>query len=338
MKEKLGELKSRFEAELASTVTVSDLEEIRVRYIGRKQGVLNDILKGLKDLPGEDRPAAGQLANLLKRQIEEELSAKLELLRSEVIVNLTSLLDVTLPGYPVPYGRKHPVTSVREELEDIFISMGYSIEHGPQVESDFNNFVALNIPKDHPARDNQATFFIDAERLLRTHTSPVQIRAMSRMQPPLMIIAPGYVFRRDYDISHTPMFSQIEGLAVGNNISMSHLKGTLEYFCRKCFGENTAIRLRPSYFPFTEPSVEVDVSCVVCSGKGCRTCSGSGWLEILGAGMVDPAVFEMVGYDSEKVSGFAFGLGIERVAMLKYGIQDIRAFFENDIRFLEQGL
>ncbi len=336
MKEKLGELQKKFEEEIASITSEEGLEEIRIRYVGRKQGLVSDLMKGLRELPAEERPEAGQLANEFKQFVEKEIFSKAEALKFSDHDRVRTVRDITLPGLPVAFGRKHPVTVVREELEDIFISMGYSIEHGPHVESDYNNFVALNIPKNHPARDNQATFFIDAERLLRTHTSPVQVRAMKKRRPPLMVIAPGTVYRKDYDISHTPMFSQIEGLVVGEGVSMSHLKGTLEHFCTRCFGAGTEIRLRPSYFPFTEPSVEVDVSCVVCGGTGCRTCSKSGWLEILGAGMVDPEVFRMAGYDNERISGFAFGLGVERVTMLKFGIQDLRSCFENDIRFLEQ--
>ena len=244
--------------------------------------------------------------------------------------------DTTLPGRREICGTLHPITQVMEEIKSIFLGLGFQVEEGPEIETDYYNFEALNIPKDHPARDMQDTFYVEGEAVLRTHTSPVQIHVMEDREPPLRIIAPGKVYRCDSDVSHTPMFHQIEGLMVDENVSFSHLKGIMNIFLQEVFGKNTKVRFRPSFFPFTCPSAEVDIQCVICSGKGCRVCSQTGWVEILGAGMVDPAVFKFVNYDAEKWSGFAFGLGIERISMLKYGINDIRLFFENDLRFLKQ--
>jgi phenylalanyl-tRNA synthetase alpha chain len=245
-------------------------------------------------------------------------------------------LDVTVPGFFIPFGHLHPTSKVLDEIIDVFLSLGFSIEEGPEVESDYYNFEALNFPRDHPARDMQDTFYISDDIVLRTHTSPVQIRVMEKNKPPLKVIVPGKVYRCDADVSHTPMFQQLEGFIVDEKISMSDLKGVLEVFAHEIFGTDTPVRFRPSFFPFTEPSAEVDIGCVICRGSGCKVCKNTGWLEVLGAGMINPRVFEKVGYDPEQVSGFAFGMGIERITMLKYGIDDIRLFFENDIRFLEQ--
>ncbi|RME64224.1 MAG: phenylalanine--tRNA ligase subunit alpha, partial [Nitrospirae bacterium] len=249
--------------------------------------------------------------------------------------------DVTVPGVFVPCGKAHPVHQVMDEIIDIFVAMGFEVEEGPEIELDYYNFEALNIPKDHPARDMQDTFYVSSEKstaevLLRTHTSPVQIRGMMKRTPPFRFIAPGKVYRRDADVSHTPMFHQVEGLMVGEDVSFAHLKGVLEFFIKRLFGPDTPVRFRPSYFPFTEPSAEVDIGCIICGGKGCRVCKQTGWLEVLGSGMVHPNVFKAVGYDPDRVRGFAFGLGVERLTMLKFGIDDIRLFFENDIRFLSQ--
>lgn len=319
-----------------------ELEALRVEYLGRR-GRLSGILRGLGSLPAEDRPVVGGRANQVRQQIEELIKARADEFRRADDERRwqREAIDVTLPGRPPAAGRRHPLRIVQEELEDIFIGMGYTIARGPEVEYDFYNFEALNIPRDHPARDMQDSFYIDGERLLRTHTSPVQIRYMlgrtAGPEPlPVRVIAPGKVYRRDDDATHSPMFHQIEGLVVDRGVTMAELKGTLLTFAHKLFGPKTEIRMRPSYFPFTEPSAEVDVSCTVCGGGGCRTCSGTGWLEILGSGMVHPRVLENGGYDPETVSGFAFGLGLERVAMLKYGIDDLRTFFQNDLRFLAQ--
>ncbi|HEY5497051.1 MAG TPA: phenylalanine--tRNA ligase subunit alpha, partial [Syntrophales bacterium] len=265
----------------------------------------------------------------------DEALEKLKASRKDDVL-LKETIDVTLPGRAVGLGHLHPVTRVSQEICRIFARMGFNVVEGPEVETDYYNFEALNIPKDHPARDMQDTFYVEDNIVLRTHTSPVQIRTMEKMKPPVRILSPGRVYRPDSDVSHTPMFHQIEGLMVDRGVTFGDLKGTLTYFLRQIFGEDILLRFRPSFFPFTEPSAEVDIKCVMCGGKGCRVCGQSGWLEILGSGMVDPAVFENVGYDPEEVTGFAFGLGVERIAMLKYGISDIRLFFENDWRFLEQ--
>jgi phenylalanyl-tRNA synthetase alpha chain len=311
--------------------------EVRTQFLGRK-GKITALLRGLGAISPDQRPIIGRLANEIKRslgeKIEESLTAIQERKREEDFLH--ERLDTTLPGRRVPIGRKHPVSEVCNEIIEIFLGLGFQISEGPEVELDYYNFEALNIPKDHPARDMHDTFYISDEVLLRTHTSPVQIRLMEKQKPPIQIIAPGRVFRRDSDVSHTPMFHQVEGLMVGNNITFGDLKGILTIFVHQMFGDKTEIRFRPSFFPFTEPSAEVDIQCVICQGKGCRVCSSSGWLEILGSGMVDPEVFRIVGYDPNEVVGFAFGLGIERIAMLKYGINDIRLFFENDMRFLGQ--
>ncbi|MFQ5899215.1 MAG: phenylalanine--tRNA ligase subunit alpha [Candidatus Methylomirabilia bacterium] len=324
-------------AELAEAGSRAEVERVRVKYLGR-QGVLTRLLRSIPSLPPRKRPEVGRQANRAKEELEGLLAERLtEVKRAEHLRELASQRpDLTLPGRRPPLGSLHPLTQVQDEIIEIFLGLGFAVAEGPEVESDFHNFEALNIPKDHPARDMQDTFYLSEEVLLRTHTSPVQIRTMKAQRPPVRVICPGKVYRRDADITHSPMFHQVEGLAVDRGISMGDLKGVLELFAREMFGPQTRIRFRPSFFPFTEPSAEVDVLCFLCAGVGCRVCKHSGWLEILGSGMVHPGVLETVGYDPEEVTGFAFGMGVERIAMLKYGIDDIRLFFENDLRFLAQ--
>jgi phenylalanyl-tRNA synthetase alpha chain len=331
-------------AAIARAKTSAQLEELRVRWLGR-QGAVTQLLRSLGSLPAADRPRVGAAANELKGRLEALIDRRLGDLREAERreARARQRLDVTLPGRRPPPGGLHPLTRVQDEIVGIFLGLGFSVAEGPEVETDYHNFEALNIPRDHPARDMQDTFYLEGERgrddadtLLRTHTSPVQIRTMQAQRPPVRIIVPGRVYRRDADITHSPMFHQVEGLAVDRGISMGDLKGTLELFAREMFGPRSRIRFRPSFFPFTEPSAEVDVLCFLCGGDGCRVCKQSGWLEILGSGMVHPQVLRNVGYDPEEVTGWAFGMGIERVAMLKYGVDDIRLFFENDLRFLGQ--
>lgn len=333
----LQQLEESALAELETAKTEDQFLLIRTKYIGRK-GLLTGLLRNIAQVPDAEKPLFGklsnQLKNLLNTKIEEALQR--QAIRKKEDVLLKEKIDVTLPGSLIKCGRIHPVIQVRREICAIFASFGFSVVEGPEVELDYYNFEALNIPKDHPARDMQDTFYIEDNIVLRTHTSPVQVRIMEKIQPPLRILSPGKVYRRDSDVSHTPMFNQIEGLLVDKGVSFGDLKGILTAFLKKIFGEGTTLRFRPSFFPFTEPSAEVDIRCVMCGGSGCRVCGQSGWLEILGSGMVDPAVFQNVNYDPEEYSGFAFGLGLERIAMLKYGISDIRLFFENDIRFLKQ--
>ncbi len=341
MNEEVREIRDRALEELASLKNQDSqkkLQDLRVKYLGKK-GFLTILLKSLGKLPIEDRPATGKIINEAKAQIEtaiEDISRSLKASEEKRSIE-SRRIDVTLPGFFVPQGRQHPINQVLDEICEVFISMGFRIEEGPEVEDDYHNFEALNIPSEHPARDMQDTFYVaGGGMVLRTHTSPVQVRVMERERPPIRIIAPGKVYRCDSDQTHTPMFHQIEGLLVDRNISMADLKGILETFVHAIFGPKTPVRLRPSYFPFTEPSAEIDIGCVICGGPGCGVCKKTGWIEILGAGMVNPRVFEFSDYDPEEYTGFAFGLGIERVAMLKYGIDDLRLFFENDIRFLEQ--
>ena len=336
MKEKLSQIReealSMLEAEGA------DLEQIKIKYLGKK-GELTAVLRGMGALSAEERPVIGQLANEVRADIEGAIGKKAQEQQAKALEEKLKLekLDVTMPGSPAPVGHIHPLTRVQRELEDIFIGMGFSIVEGPEVELDYYNFQALNIPENHPARDTQDTFYIAQNVLLRSQTSPVQVRTMEHQKPPIRIISPGRVYRSDaLDATHSPLFHQLEGLVVDKGITMGDLKGTLEIFAKKLFGDSTRIRFRPHHFPFTEPSAEVDVSCFVCGGKGCRLCKGEGWIEILGAGMVHPFVLSNCGIDPEKYSGFAFGLGIERITMTKYGIDDIRLFYENDERFLEQ--
>jgi len=338
LEEKIHKIKEEFISKLKIANNIKDIEKLRIEYLGRK-GALTLLLRMLGTLSSEERPKIGQLLNQTKREIEEFLKTRIkEIEGTERDKRLQEeIIDITLPGRSLDRGNLHPITLVLKEIEEIFFSLGFKLEEGPEVELDYYNFEALNIPKDHPARDDQDSFYINREILLRTHTSPVEIRVMEKQQPPVRMIAIGKCYRRDaIDSTHSPMFHQIEGLAVDEDITFGDLKGVLTVFVHRMFGEDRKVRFRPGYFPFTEPSAEVDVSCLLCQGKGCRACGYTGWLEIMGSGMTDPAVFKMVGYDTEKYSGFAFGMGAERIAMLKYGINDIRLFFENDLRFLKQ--
>lgn len=333
----IEDLKQTFLDELKSAGNLADLSNLRVKYLGKK-GIITSHVKSLSTISPSERPLFGKKINEIKQFIEQECDTKESFLKNDELKNklLSEAIDITLPGKFIPPGREHPLNKTLSEIVDIFIRMGFSVEEGPEVELDWYNFEALNIPRDHPARDMQDTFYINEDVVLRTHTSPVQVRVMEKKKPPLRFIAPGKVYRCDADISHTPMFHQVEGLMVDTDITFSNLKGVLITFLRQMFGSDLPVRFRPSFFPFTEPSAEVDMGCILCGGTGCRICKNSGWLEILGAGMVNPKVFEKVGYDTEEYSGFAFGMGIERIAMLKYSIDDIRLFFENDMRFLRQ--
>lgn len=310
------------------------LESVSVHFLGRK-GLLTAFLRNIPSLPVDERPAAGKNGNLLKVKLEKAVKQAQSGLETGVAGGAEGI-DITLPGRMAKKGALHPVTQVIDEICGIFLRLGFDIAEGPEVETDYYNFEALNIPPYHPARDMQDTFYVSENIVLRTHTSGSQPRVMEKSEPPVRIISPGKVFRCDSDLTHTPMFHQVEGLMVDKNISFGDLKGILTTFVQQFFDKDTSLRFRPSFFPFTEPSAEVDIRCVMCKGKGCRVCSNTGWIEILGAGMVHPAVFENVGYDTQKYTGFAFGLGMERVAMLKYGIDDIRKYFENDMRFLGQ--
>jgi phenylalanyl-tRNA synthetase alpha chain len=325
--------------EISDSQHLTELEGIKVKLLGKK-GELTQILRGMGKLTQEEKPVVGKAANEARVQITQRWQERQnELKIEEANKRLQSeRIDVTLPGYNFNFGRLHPLTLIQNQIKEIFWNLGYSVAEGPEIESDYYNFEALNLPKDHPARDMQDSFYINPEVLLRTHTSPVQVRVMEELAPglPVRIIAPGKVFRRDDDATHSPVFHQVEGLLIDKQVTLGDLKGTLLAFSKAMFGEQVEIRLRPSFFPFTEPSAEVDISCVMCNGSGCRVCSGTGWLEILGSGMVHPKVLEMSGYDPEKVSGFAFGMGVERIAMLKYGINDLRLFFDNDLRFIKQ--
>lgn len=335
----LEDLHKRFEEE---SKTISDLNAFtgfRDKWLGRERGIIPEEFKKLGSLPKESRPEYGKVLNRLKGDIEKTLAELLERLKEkEARLELErQRLDVTLPGYPYSLGKTHPLRLMKEQIEDIFVRMGFTVAEGPEIETDYYNFEALNIPKDHPARDAQDTFYITEDILLRTHTSPVQIRTMQKYKPPIRVIAPGRCFRRDKpDATHSPVFYQVEGFVVGEGITLGDLKGTLEMFLKELFSPDIKVRFHPGYFPFVEPGAEVDVSCIFCLGAGCRVCKQSGWIEILGAGMIHPKVFEAVGYDPEKYTGFAWGLGIDRVALLKYGIEDIRLFYENDLRFLSQ--
>ncbi|MBP2634105.1 MAG: pheS [Firmicutes bacterium] len=339
MERELNSLKETALKELATTTNKEALNELKIKYLGKK-GQLTTVLRGLGTLSPEERPRMGQVVNEIRNELETIIADKLDAMKqAELSQKLSSeTIDVTLPGRANELGHLHPLTLTLNRIKDTFMRMGFEIAEGPEVEKDYYNFEALNLPQDHPARDMQDSFYITKEFLLRTHTSPVQVRTMQAAEPnqPIRIIAPGKVYRRDYDATHSPMFQQVEGLVIDKNISFADLKGTLELFCKEIFGNRVNVRLRPSFFPFTEPSAEVDISCVMCEGKGCRVCSGTGWLEILGSGMVHPRVLEMSNFDPEKVSGFAFGMGVERIAMLTYGIDDLRLFFDNDIRFLRQ--
>ena len=337
MKEELDRLQKEVVISVAQASTEKEISEIRVKYLGKK-GSITQVLKSLGTLPESERREIGQRANQLKQnteaRIEEALSRIQEKTRQEALER--ERIDVTLPGRRIPVGKRHPLTQILDEIIDIFSRLGFEVVEGPEVELDYYNFEALNIPKGHPAREMQATFFISEDVVLRTHTSPVQARTMEKKRPPVRVISPGAVYRCDSDPSHSPMFHQVEGLLVDKGVTFADLKGVLTAFVHQMFGKETKLRFRPSFFPFTEPSAEIDIECFICGGKGCGICSNTGWLEILGSGMVDPAVYKFVNYDPEEVTGFAFGLGIERIAMLKFGINDIRLFFTNDLRFLRQ--
>ncbi|WP_243297400.1 phenylalanine--tRNA ligase subunit alpha [Bacillus litorisediminis] len=340
MEQKLRELEQEALQKIQNAEDLKELNDIRIAYLGKK-GPITEVLRGMGKLSAEERPKMGALVNVVREKITERIEAKQAELEEKAISEKLAKesIDVTLPGRPIELGNHHPLTKIVEEIEDLFISMGYEIAEGPEVETDYYNFEALNLPKGHPARDMQDSFYITEEILLRTHTSPVQARTMEKQQGkgPVKIICPGKVYRRDSDdATHSHQFTQIEGLVVDRNIRLSDLKGTLNVFAKKIFGEEREIRLRPSFFPFTEPSVEMDISCKMCGGAGCNVCKGTGWIEILGAGMVHPNVLEMAGYDSNEYTGFAFGMGPERIAMLKYGIEDIRHFYTNDVRLLKQ--
>jgi phenylalanyl-tRNA synthetase alpha chain len=339
----IARLRTEFQQEVARVSSTSDLQALRDKYLGRKNGVITALMKSVAAAAPDLKPALGKLANEFKQEIDQELAgrrAALEATKAPV-----GAVDITLPGRTPLVGHRHPLTIVREQIEAIFTRMGYQVLEGPEVEDDYHNFEALNMPAEHPARDMQDTFYLEGDvpgqgrpaTLLRTHTSPMQIRYMESHEPPVRIIVPGKVYRRDdLDLTHTPMFQQVEGLVVGERITLADLKGTLTAFLTELFENRTKVLFRPSFFPYTEPSVEVFIGCVFCNGDGCAICKRTGWLEILGSGMVHPSVFEAVGYDAERYTGFAFGVGIERVALLKYGVDDIRLFYENDMRFLEQ--
>ena len=338
MREKLEEIRESSKEVVKNIHDKASLEAFRVEYLGKK-GKLTDVLRGMGKLTAEERPVIGQLANEVRSFIEEEISKISEQLeKAETERKMAEeTIDVTLPGKSVKIGNKHPLTIVLDELKDIFIGMGFQIAEGPEIETDYYNFEALNIPKDHPARDTQDTFYISENVLLRTQTSPCQIRTMEKQKPPIRVIAPGRVFRSDnLDATHSPLFHQIEGLVVDKGVTMADLKGTLEVFCKKLYGDDIQVRFRPHHFPFTEPSAELDISCPACHGTGCRVCKGEGWIEILGAGMVHPKVLSICGIDPEEYSGFAFGIGLERIVMRRFDIDDIRMFYENDLRFLKQ--
>ncbi|MEG0069210.1 phenylalanine--tRNA ligase subunit alpha [Cetobacterium sp.] len=336
MKDKLSALKDEASLVIQKAATLQEIDEIRVKYLGKK-GEFTEISKSMRDLSPEERPVFGQLVNEVKTFIttlveDKNLEIKEKVKKEQLLLET---VDISLPGREVSTGGLHPITETMNFLKNIFVEMGFDVAEGPEVEFTSYNFDALNIPETHPSRDLQDTFYMSENVVLRTHTSPVQARYMEKNQPPFRMVCPGKVYRNDYDISHTPMFHQMEGLMVGPEVSFANLKAMLEQFVTRVFGE-TKVRFRPHFFPFTEPSAEMDVECVICKGEGCRLCKHSGWLEIMGCGMVDPEVLKAVGYDPEEVSGFAFGMGIERITMLRYGIDDLRAFFENDVRFLKQ--
>ena len=338
MKEQLKAISGAAAEALRRANKLEKLEELRIQFLGKK-GELTAVMKGMGKLSPEERPVIGQLANEVRSRIEQALEEKKSVLEAEVqnAKMKRERLDVTMPGRRTAEGGKHPLLTVLDDLKDIFIGMGFTIAEGPEVELDYYNFEALNIPKDHPARDTQDTFYINENLVLRSQTSPVQVRTMENQKPPIRIIAPGRVYRSDaVDATHSPVFHQVEGLVVDKGITMADLKGTLEIFVKKLYGEETRLRFRPHHFPFTEPSAEVDISCFNCGGEGCSVCKGEGWIEILGCGMVHPRVLKNCGIDPEEYSGFAFGIGLERVAMFRYDVDDMRMFFENDVRFLKQ--
>ena len=341
----IASLRTQFTDDLTAARGEADLRALRDRYLSRKNGLISTFLKAVATAPIDDRPALGQAANQLKQHIDTALTARLA--HASAARPAADAVDVTLPGRPPLVGHRHPLTLMRERVEAIFLRMGFLIVEGPELEDDYHNFEALNMPAEHPARDMQDTLYLASPlpaaaggrpaTLLRTHTSGMQIRYMETHQPPVRLIAPGRVYRRDgLDLTHSPMFSQVEGLVVGEGVTLADLKGTLVAFARELFGSERKTRFRPSFFPYTEPSGELDISCAACGGSGCAMCKQTGWIEVLGSGMVHPAVFEAVGYDTERYTGFAFGVGIERLALLKWGVEDIRLFYENDLRFLEQ--
>ncbi len=337
MKEKMDSIKNEALSLIESATTTAELNDVRVKYLG-KSGAISALMRDMAGVPKEERPVVGKLVNEVRFAVEDALTKKTEYL-AEVEKNArlkAEEIDVTLPSNGNEMGTLHPLTLVKNELIDIFAGMGFSVVEGPEIESDVFNFQLLNVPKDHPARDMQDTFYINENTVLRTQTSAVQARVMTTTQPPIRVVCPGKVYRSDDDASHSPIFNQFEGLAVDKHITMGDLQGCLQTFAQKVFSKDTKVRLRPSYFPFTEPSVEVDVTCSMCHGKGCRVCKGTGWVEILGAGIVNPAVLDMCGIDSKEYSGFAFGFGIDRIAMIKYGIPNIKMLYENDVRFLKQ--
>lgn len=332
--EKLGRIEEGALKDVREAQDEKALEEVKIRYLGRK-GKVTLCLRQIGQLPKDVRAQIGKKGNQVKRRIEDAISQRKKIFSERTVVE--TKIDVTLPGRrPYHYGTLHPITQCLREICDIFLRLGFDIVEGPDVELDYYNFEALNIPPDHPARDMQDTFYVSPQVVLRTHTSSIQVRVMEKVRPPIKVISAGAVYRCDADISHTPMFHQVEGLLVERGISLAHLKGILTFFMQQMFGSEVKVRFRPSYFPFTEPSAEMDIRCVICEGKGCRICGHTGWLEILGCGMVHPEVFKRVNYDPEIYTGLAFGMGVERIAMLKYGIDDIRLFFENHLRFLRQ--
>ena len=338
MKEMLEQIRCTFDEKVSASQELSQLEELRVAFLGKK-GELTGVLRGMGQLSAEERPVVGQMANEVRAFMEEKLAARKEELSAKALDEKLAkeALDVTMPGKNRAKGSLHPINQISDEMKDLFIGMGYEIADGPEIEYDYYNFEALNLPKNHPARDTQDTFYITDNILLRSQTSPVQVRVMENKKPPIRIISPGRVYRADpADATHSPIFHQVEGLVVDKGITMGDLKGILELFAKQMFGPETKIRFRPHHFPFTEPSAEVDVSCFVCGGKGCRLCKGEGWMEILGAGMVHPFVLSNCGIDPEVYSGFAFGMGVERITMARLGIDDLRLMYENDVRFLHQ--
>ena len=330
------EIRSAFDAEIANCQTLQGLQDLKVKYLG-KSGELTALLKSIRDLPADERPTFGAQVNALRNEMEARFAEKSELLKASDMQRRLQeeRVDISLTSC-APLGALHPVTLIEKEICELMTSMGFEVLSGPEIETDYYNFKALNIPDDHPARDMQDTFYLTDSILLRTHTSPMQARLMEHKKPPIKMVCPGKVFRSDSDASHSPVFHQIEALVVDKNITLCDLKGTLEYIAAHLFGKDTKVRFRPSFFPFTEPSVEVDLTCSNCGGKGCSLCKGTGWIEVLGAGMVNPFVLENCRIDSSKYNGYAFGIGLERIAMIKYGIPDIRLFYENDQRFLKQ--
>ena len=335
MENRIEQIKSEALESVAKAADIEQIKSLSVKYLGRK-GLVTLFLRNISQLPAKERPEAGKQANITKKKLESAFKKAIQGLEAKNKDDEIKAIDVSLPGRPSSQGTLHPITHITRRICSIFSRMGFDIAEGPEIETDYYNFEALNIPKNHPARDMQDTFYVSDNIVLRTHTSPLQVHIMEKNAPPIRIVAPGKVYRCDSDLTHTPMFNQVEGLLIDEHVSFGDLKGVLEAFIHELFDEQISLRFRPSFFPFTEPSAEVDILCVMCRGKGCKVCSNTGWLEVLGCGMVHPAVFENVGYDTRRHSGFAFGMGVERLAMLKYGINDLRLFFESDYRFLRQ--